>query len=111
MPITAYMKSRITSNIPIELIAGSALINVSKITAIAFTRLIILKTRPILRTLRIVPRIASLVPIPGIIRTNYTTHVPITTIKSKQFQASLKYFIFNAISLIIASNVKISEKP
>ena len=75
----------------------------------AWTRLTILKIRPIRSVRSRVPRILRSTPV-SILRMIYTTQVPMTTMKSKMFHISLKYFFFKAISLIIASIVKITEK-
>ena len=109
IPMIEYMKNRSPSSIPSEEIAGRASIRVWKMTEIAWTRLTILKIRPIRSVRRRVPRILRSTPRSNL-RMSYTTQVPTTTIKSKMFHISLKYFFFKAISLITASTVKIAEK-
>lgn len=109
IPMIEYIKNSSPRSIPSEEIAGRASIRVWKMIEMAWTRLTILKIRPIRSVRSRVPRILRSTPV-SILRMIYTTQVPMTTMKSKMFHISLKYFFFKAISLIIASIVKITEK-
>jgi len=104
-----YMKNKSPSSMPSEEIAGRASIKVWKMMEMAWTRFTILKIRPIRRVRSRVPRILRSTPVSNL-RMICTTQVPMTTMKSKMFHISLKYFFFKAISLITASTVKIAEK-
>jgi hypothetical protein len=104
-----YIKNRSPSSIPSEEIAGRASIRVWKMIEMAWTRLTILKIRPIRSVRSRVPRIFRSTPVSNL-RMICTIQVPMTTIKSKMFHNSLKYFFFKAISLMTASTVKIAEK-
>lgn len=105
IPMIANMNISNMSKRPRDAIAGVASIRVLKISCSFCCFLIKRKTRPILRVLKIVPRISRPPARPAQVIPRIMI-VPTTTVKSKMFQLSEKYCPRQAISLMTASTVK-----